>query len=59
MQEIINSLYGNLEISNDCQAMIITILFVFIISVTVDIIEMLRGLGKQVLTLASPYGGII
>ena len=47
MDALINSIIGDIEISNDLRAMLAILLFVFIITVTVDLIDMLRGMGGK------------
>lgn len=48
MKELVNTLIGNnIELSNDMYAMICLLMFIFIVTISVDIIDMLRGMGGK------------
>lgn len=47
MDSLINSIIGDIEISNDLYAMICLLMFIFIVTISVDIIDMLRGMGGK------------
>ena len=47
MDALINSIIGDIEVSNDLRCMLSILLFVFVITVTVDLIDMLRGMGGK------------
>lgn len=47
MDNLINSIIGDIEVSNDLRCMLSILLFVFVITVTVDLIDMLRGMGGK------------
>lgn len=47
MHNLINSIIGDIEVSNDLRCMLSILLFVFVITVTVDLIDMLRGMGGK------------
>lgn len=47
MNEIFNSLYNGLSISDDMKAFLITFIFMFIITVTVEILVTVKGLGSK------------
>lgn len=45
MEQLFNSLFGSLQLTDDVKAILILFLFEFIICVTVQIIGHIRGLG--------------